>query len=76
MAPEVKSKSLLAFPLLVKKAGPLMAMAGQDVPDLDDYITSQALDSLFKEVAAEEKRIRDNPAQRTTEILREVFGSS
>ncbi len=64
------------YKALVKKAGPLMAMAGQDVPDLDDYITSQALDSLFKEVAAEEKRIRDNPAQRTTEILREVFGSS
>ncbi|MEC9407368.1 MAG: DUF4197 domain-containing protein [Abyssibacter sp.] len=64
------------YKALVQKAGPLMAMAGQDVPDLDDYVTSQALDALFTEIAAEEKRIRDNPAQRTTDILREVFGSS
>jgi len=64
------------YKALVKKAGPLMAMAGQDVPDLDDYITSQALNALFTEIAAEEKRIRENPAQRTTEILRQVFGSS
>lgn len=64
------------YKALVKQAGPLMAMAGQDVPDLDDYVTSQALDALFMEIAAEEKRIRENPAQRTTDILRQVFGSS
>ena len=60
---------------LVSKAGPFMAMAGSAAPaDLDDYITEQALDALFGQIAAEEMLIRADPAQRTTEILREVFG--
>lgn len=43
--------------------------------DLDSYITGKALDGLFKLVAIEEKKIRENPAARTTELLRKVFGS-
>lgn len=44
--------------------------------DLDAYVTNKALDGLFLMVAEEEKRIRENPAARTTELLRKVFGSS
>jgi Protein of unknown function (DUF4197) len=33
------------------------------------------LDSLFKMVAAEEKKIRENPVARTTDLLKKVFGS-
>lgn len=61
---------------LTDKAGPLAAMAGRDVPNLDDYVTGQALDTLFAKVAEQEAAIRENPAARTTEILREVFGRS
>ncbi len=43
--------------------------------DLDGYVNERALDGLFKMVADEEKRIRANPAARTTELLKEVFGS-
>ncbi|MEI6208066.1 MAG: DUF4197 domain-containing protein [Desulfuromonadales bacterium] len=54
---------------------PLAALAGVPSLDLDTYVTNKALDGLFKMVAEEEKKIRTNPAARTTDILRRVFGS-
>ena len=42
-------------------------------PKLDDYVTNQALDGLFKMVANEEKEIRRNPVKRISELLRKVF---
>lgn len=42
-------------------------------PDLDDYATDMAIDGLFVMIAKEEKNIRDNPAARTTELLKKVF---
>lgn len=44
-------------------------------PDLDDYVTRQALDGLFDKVAAEENNIRENVAARTTDLLRRVFAA-
>jgi hypothetical protein len=41
--------------------------------DLPDYVTQQALNGMFKMIAAEEKKIRENPAARTTELLKTVF---
>ena len=43
--------------------------------DVDQYVTNEALDGLFKYIAIEEKRIRQNPAARTTDILKKVFGN-
>lgn len=43
--------------------------------DLDGYVTQKALDGLFKTVADEEKRIRENPLARSTDLLQKVFGS-
>lgn len=42
--------------------------------DLDDYVTRKALDGLFHMVGEEEKSIRSNPAARTTDLLKRVFG--
>lgn len=44
-------------------------------PDLDDYATDKAIEGLFVMIAREEKSIRENPAARTTELLRRVFGA-
>ncbi len=44
--------------------------------DLDEYVTDRALDGLFFMVAAEEKKIRSDPAARVTDLLKEVFGGS
>ncbi len=43
---------------------------------LDDYVTEKALDGLFSVLAVEEKKIRDDPVARTTELLRRVFGGA
>jgi len=45
-------------------------------PDLESYATDQAIEGLFYLIAQEEEKIRKNPAARTTELLREVFGYS
>jgi hypothetical protein len=44
--------------------------------DLDRYVTDQALEGLFHLVAQEEARIRQDPAARTTELLKKVFAGS
>ena len=44
--------------------------------DLEDYVTKKSLDGLFHMVGEEEKAIRQNPAARTTDLLKKVFGSS
>lgn len=43
--------------------------------DVDSYVTQKASDGLFKMIAEEEERIRQNPAARTTELLQKVFGA-
>ena len=43
-------------------------------PDLDDYVTRLALKGLFTMIAKEEKKIRENPLARVTDILKKVFG--
>ena len=43
--------------------------------NVDDYVTDKALEGLFLVVAEEEKQIRENPAARTTELLKKVFGT-
>jgi hypothetical protein len=42
--------------------------------DLDDYTTKKTLGGLFKLLADEERKIRSDPAKRTTSLLRRVFG--
>ena len=42
-------------------------------PSLDDYVTTEALDGLFKMVEKEEMAIRANPVKRVTDLLRRVF---
>jgi len=46
------------------------------VPDLDGYVTDGALNGLFYMLGQEEKKIRQNPAARGTELLKKVFGDS
>jgi hypothetical protein len=42
-------------------------------PDLPAYVTEKALAGIFMQLADEEKSIRQNPAARTTELLKKVF---
>ena len=42
--------------------------------DLEGYVTQEALNGLFFMVGEEEKKIREDPAARITELLQKVFG--
>lgn len=42
-------------------------------PNLEDYITTRAMDGLFLMIEKEEKNIRKNPAARITDLLKKVF---
>jgi len=42
--------------------------------DLDGYVTEKGLDGLFHVLGEQERQIRVNPAARTTDLLKEVFG--
>jgi Protein of unknown function (DUF4197) len=44
-------------------------------PDLTAYATDKAIGGLFTMIAKEELKIRQNPAARTSELLKKVFGS-
>jgi len=43
-------------------------------PDLTAYVTDKAIGGLFTMISKEELKIRQNPAARTTELLKKVFG--
>lgn len=77
-----------AYKAMLAKAGPAASLAqtfggafgknlGLDAAtlDVDAYVAGKAMDGLFKVVAEEEKRIRENPAARTTDLLKQVFGA-
>ncbi|OOG59804.1 DUF4197 domain-containing protein [Rhodanobacter sp. C03] len=42
--------------------------------DLDNYVTGKTLDGLFTMIGEEEQSIRHNPAARSTDLLKKVFG--
>ncbi|MEX2513881.1 MAG: DUF4197 domain-containing protein [Cyclobacteriaceae bacterium] len=44
-------------------------------PDLNAYVTERAINGLFELIAIEELKIRENPAERTTAIMRRVFAA-
>jgi len=44
--------------------------------DLNHHVVSKAMDGIFLYMAREEAAIRKEPAKRTTEILRRVFGET
>jgi len=45
-------------------------------PDLKQYVTQKAIEGLFKQIAAEELKIRENSAFRTTDLMKKVFAQA
>lgn len=64
-----------SYKSLTAQAGPYLQLAGRSTPDLDGFVTDKALDGLFTTIAGEEKRIRENPAARGTDLLKKVFAA-
>jgi hypothetical protein len=63
-----------SYKRLMARAGPMARQLGVKTVDLDQYVTDRTLDGLFHVLAQEEKRIREHPVARTTELLKKVFG--
>jgi hypothetical protein len=61
-----------SFKTLTDKYSSLPFVESESI-DLDQYVTSKALDGLFYMVGEEEKKIRTDPAARVTDILKKVF---
>ncbi|MDX1594082.1 MAG: DUF4197 domain-containing protein [Gammaproteobacteria bacterium] len=64
-----------AYKRMLAEAGMLAQFLDPGAVDLDRYVTDEAIDGLFLLLAREEKRIREEPVARTSELLRRVFGS-
>ena len=45
-------------------------------PDLAGHVSDKALFALFERIAVEEANIRSNPAARTSDLLKKVFGNA
>ncbi|EEB78752.1 hypothetical protein GPB2148_1960 [marine gamma proteobacterium HTCC2148] len=58
---------------IMRKVGSFSSFLQPELVDLDQYVTDKALDGLFAVVAQEEKRIRDDPVARSSELLKKVF---
>lgn len=61
------------YQAMVDKASFASALVDTDKLDLGNYVTDKALDGVFFMVGEEERKIRANPAARTTELLKKVF---
>ncbi|HTP62440.1 MAG TPA: DUF4197 domain-containing protein [Burkholderiales bacterium] len=55
--------------------GAQFGLIKKDQANLDDYVTQKSLDGLFYMVAEEEKKIRQNPVQAGSDIIKKVFGA-
>lgn len=53
--------------------GLLKQYLGADPGNLENYVTDKAMSGLFSKIALQEKAIRDNPALRSTDLLKKVF---
>lgn len=78
MAPIVKQATddagvTSAYKMLMSNAGFMSSFIDTDSMDIDSYVTDKAIDGLFLKIAAEEKRIRENPIARSTDLLKKVF---
>jgi hypothetical protein len=58
---------------MVDKVGIAGSFIDTEKLDLGNYVTERALDGVFLMVGEQERKIRANPAARTTELLKKVF---
>lgn len=64
-----------SYKSMMSKVGGFSSLLGQESVDLDTYVTDKAMDGLFVMIAEQEKLIRENPLQRSTDLLKKVFGT-
>jgi len=63
-----------SYKSLTDRYNSMVPFGKMDSFDLDSYVTKKSLDGMFLKVGQEEAKIRTNPAARTTDLLKSVFG--
>ena len=58
---------------LFSNLGFMGSFMNPDDYDIDKYVTDKTMDGLFAMIAEQEKLIRENPVERTTDLLKKVF---
>lgn len=61
------------YKALIDNLGMMSQFIDVESLDLDQYVTDKAINGLFTIVAEQEKLIREDPAARTTDLLKTVF---
>ncbi len=71
-----KTEVTQVYKQLIGSIKPMLALSGLTLPplDLDQYVTEQSSKALFAEIAVQEKKIRENPLERSNALLKKVFG--
>lgn len=64
-----------AYQLLMDSAESRLPMLGNFNLDLTEHVTEKTLDGLFLILAEEERKIREQPLARSTDLLKQVFGN-
>lgn len=60
---------------LFNNLGFMGSFMNPDDYDIDKYVTDKTMDGLFTMIAEQEKQIRENPLERTTDLLKRVFAN-
>ena len=62
---------------LTKKYNQTTRLSGNEPvnTDLNKYVTEKAIEGIFHLIEIEEKAIRKDPLQRTSDLLKKVFGN-
>ena len=64
-----------AYKNMMDSAGGLTSMLPGNTTDIDGYVTTRTLDGLFLMIAKEERKIRENPLARSSELMQKVFSA-
>jgi hypothetical protein len=59
----------------IAASGAKFGLVKEEDANLEDYVTRKALDGLFVGIADEEKKIRENPTEAASSIVKKVFGA-
>ena len=52
-----------------------LGLIGANDADINEYVTSKAMDGLFSVIADEERAIRQDPLGQASALLKRVFGA-
>jgi hypothetical protein len=63
-----------SYKSLVSKVSSFVPNFNEKAVDIDEYVLDNSMNALFDRIAIEEQQIRKDPAKRTTDLMKSVYG--